>query len=226
MFGFKDLPEFFLAFFLVLPLISFLHEFGHVFFAWLMGAKNIKVTIGTGKKLFSTGMIEVRQYYFWYGFCSFDNLKKNTRAGNILIFLGGSIFNAVSVVVLMFLVEQEIVEPGLLTYQFTYFSLYYIFFALLPMPYPDGNFSDGLMILNLVRGKGKNMEKTYRIQWKEDKGEWMVVDPSGKQVQGFEEQKQAIDKAHELAKINRPSRLLICKEGEEKEVQNYPRIPL
>ncbi|MDO6391902.1 hypothetical protein Q4E40_17330 [Pontibacter sp. BT731] len=86
MFGFQDIPKFFLAFFVVLPVISFLHEGGHVFFAWLMGGKNIKVTVGTGDMLFRLGMLEVRQYYFWYGHCSFDNLKRNQRIANILVF--------------------------------------------------------------------------------------------------------------------------------------------
>lgn len=67
MFGLNDIPKFFLAFFLVLPIISLIHEAGHVFFAWLMGGKNIKVTIGSGKVLFQIGMLEVRKYYFWYG---------------------------------------------------------------------------------------------------------------------------------------------------------------
>ena len=60
MFGINDIPKFFLAFFLVLPVISFLHEAGHVFFAWLMGGKNIKVTVGTGDVLFRLGLLEVR----------------------------------------------------------------------------------------------------------------------------------------------------------------------
>lgn len=89
MFGINDIPKFFLAFFLVLPVISFLHEAGHVFFAWLMGGKNIKVTVGTGEVLFRLGMLEVRKYYFWYGLCTFDNLKRNQRAANILVFSGG-----------------------------------------------------------------------------------------------------------------------------------------
>jgi len=72
MFGINDIPKFFLAFFLVLPVISFLHEADHVLFAWLMGGKNIKVMVGTGDVLFRLGMLEVRQYYFWYGLCSLD----------------------------------------------------------------------------------------------------------------------------------------------------------
>lgn len=224
MFGINDLPKFFLAFFLVLPVISFVHESGHVFFAWLMGGKNIKVTVGSGSVLFRVGMLEVRKYYFWYGLCTFDNLKRNQRFANILIFLGGALFNAVAALVVIYLIENNTLEPGIVTYQFTYFSLYYIFFALLPMPYPDGNDSDGKVILDLIRNKAQ--VKTYRIQWNEEKKQWCVLDHDRELVQAFEEEEQALAKAHEIAQQNRPSRLMNSKSGQETEVENYPKVPL
>lgn len=226
MFGVNDIPKFFLAFFLVLPLISFLHEFGHVFFAWLMGGKNIKVVIGTGDILFRKGMLEVRKYYFWYGLCTFDNLKRNERLSNILIFSGGALFNAISVVAVISLIENNLLEPSMLTYQFTYFSLYYIFFALLPMPYPGGNYSDGKVIFDLIRNRKHIEEKTFRIQWDEGKNQWCVLDPNRKLVQAFQDEEEALTKAQEVAQNNRPSRLINNKSGKETEVWNYPRIPL
>lgn len=226
MFGLNDLPKFFLAFFLVLPVISFVHEAGHVFFAWLMGGRNIKVSVGSGDVLFRAGMLEVRKYYFWYGLCTFDNLKRNERFANILIFSGGALFNAIAALVVVYLVEQDVLEPGILTYQFTYFSLYYIFFALLPMPYPDGNDSDGKVIFDLLRNKKQAQVKTYRVQWNEEKKQWYVLDHDRNLVQAFDEEQQALAKAQEVAQQNRPSRLLNSKSGEESEIYNYPKIPL
>lgn len=227
MFGLQDIPKFFLAFFLVLPLISLLHELGHVFFAWLMGGKKIRVIIGSGKPVFSIGPLEVRQYYFWYGLCTFENLKRTRKWANILIFSGGAFFNLLGTVVVIILVEKEILEAGILTYQFTYFSLYYIFFALLPMPYPDGNYSDGKIIVELLRGK-KNiiMERTYKIKWDGDKKSFFVLDHEHNLVEAFDNEKKAIEKARHLAELNRPSRVVSNLDGEETEVQNYPRIPL
>ena len=187
MFGINDIPKFFLAFFLVLPVISFLHEAGHVFFAWLMDGKNIKVTVGTGDVLFRLGMLEVRQYYFWYGLCSYDNLKRNQRFSNILIFSGGVLFNALSAVAVVYLVEEDVIEPGMLTYQFTYFSMYYIFFALLPMPYPDGSYSDGKYILDLIRNR-PIAESIYRIKWDQEKAQWQVLDHDKTVVETFREE--------------------------------------
>lgn len=227
MFGISDLPKFFLAFFLVMPLISILHEGGHVFFAWLMGGKNIKVSVGTGKPIFNWGMIEIRKYYFWYGLCSFENLRKNKRWSNILIFFGGSFFNILGVLAVMTLVEQEVMETNMFTYQFTYFSLYYIFFALLPMPYPDGNYSDGKIILDLLRGKKAVInERTIRVQWDSEKKQWHVLNHDQEFVQAFQNEEDALIKAKDVAKNYRPSRIINVKDGKEKEIHNYPRIPL
>ncbi|WP_460879085.1 hypothetical protein [Pontibacter rugosus] len=58
----------------------------------------------------------------------------------------------------IYLIENNTIQPNLATYQFTYFSLYYIFFALLPMPYPGGSSSDGKIILDLIRNKKQGRE--------------------------------------------------------------------
>lgn len=227
MFELQDLPKFFLAFFLVMPVISILHESGHVFFAWLMGGKRIRVTVGTGKPMFRLGILEVRKYYFWYGLCTFENIERKEKFSNILIFSGGALFNLLGTIAVMLLVKEKFLDPGMLTYQFTYFSLYYIFFALLPMPYPDGNLSDGKIILDLLRGREEVVrERTYRIQWNSEESFWQVFDHNDRQVHQCKKEKEALAKARELAQRNRPSRIINSVDGKEKEVQNYPRIPL
>ena len=227
MFGVEDIPKFILAFFLLLPIISILHEGGHVFFAWLMGGKNIKVQVGTGKPIFRWGMIEVRQYYFWYGVCTFDNIERKEKLANILIFSGGTFFNLLGTIAVILLVENGILQEGIATYQFTYFSLYYIFFALFPMPYPDGNYSDGKIIFDLIRGKESTIrERTYRIQWNQEGNQWHVLDHDNELINSYEDEEEAVEKAREIAQSNRPSKVMNSKGGEEKEIHNYPRIPL
>lgn len=227
MFGLSDIPKFILAFFLVLPLISFLHESGHVFFAWLMGAKNMKVTVGTGRVLFRLGILEVRKYYFWYGVCTFDNLKKRKRWSYILIYSGGIIFNSLSVLGIIILTEKGVVESSMITYQFTYFSMYYLFFSLLPMPYPDGNYSDCKILIDLIRDrKGLLGERTYLVQPSEDERQWRVLDEKGEVIETFSDEEQALKKGRDVAQKNRPSRLFSSKRGTDVEVQNYPRLPL
>lgn len=227
MFGISDIPKFLLAFFLVLPVISILHEAGHVFFAWLMGAKNIRIIVGSGKPVFRKGLLEIRQFYFWYGFCSFENIKRKEKLANILIFSGGATFNLLSTIAVILLVENQVIEEGMFTYQFTYFSMYYIFFALLPMLYPGGYYSDGKIILDLLKGKDEIIkERTYQVKWKAEEEKWQVLDQNGKIIGSFEEEEDALEEARKVAQKHRPSRILYCKDGEEKEIQNYPRTPL
>jgi Uncharacterized protein conserved in bacteria (DUF2188) len=126
----------------------------------------------------------------------------------------------------MYMVEEGVLEPGMFTYQFTYFSMYYIFFALLPMPYPDGSYSDGKVILDLIRNKPSIKENIYRITWDKEKGQWQVSDSGQNVVETFSDEDEALAKAHELAQGNRPSRLFNTKNGQEFEVCNYPRVPL
>jgi hypothetical protein len=227
MFGLEDIPKFILAFFVLLPVISTIHEAGHVFFAWLMGGRNIKIIIGTGKPAFHWRMVEVRQYYFWYGVCTFDNIKRQNKIAYFIIFSGGALFNLLGTLAVILLVKNGILEEGLVTYQFTYFSLYYVFFALIPIPYPDGNYSDGKIILDLIRGKEKIIEAwIYRVQWNQDGRYWQVFDEKDNLIDDYEDEKEALNKANEVARSNRPSKVMSSKGGEEKEISNYPRIPL
>lgn len=227
MFGINDIPKFLLAFFLVLPVISIVHEAGHVFFAWLMGAKKIRVVVGSGKPVFTKGIIEIRQYYFWYGFCTYENIKRKEKLANILIFSGGALFNLLSIIAVILLVENKVLEEGMITYQFTYFSMYYVFFALLPMLYPGGNYSDGKMILELVKNKEEVIrERTYRVQKETHEDSWQVLDHKNELVQAFQKEEDAVEKARKVAQEHRPSRIIRVNGDDEKEIQNYPRIPL
>lgn len=227
MFGIQDIPKFILAFFILLPVISIIHEAGHVFFAWLMGGKNIKIVVGTGKPIFRWWIVEVRQFYFWYGFCTFDNITRQKRLANILIFSGGALFNLLAAIGIILLVESGMLQEGLVTYQFTYFSLYYIFFALVPIPYPDGTFSDGRIILDLIRGKEKMIEPhVYHVQWSRADHIWQLSDENNQLIGNYEAEQDALDKANEIANKNRPSKVTSSKDGERKEISNYPRIPL
>ena len=208
MFQLQDLPKFFLAFFLVMPVISILHESGHVFFAWMMGGKNIRVTVGTGKPAFKLGMLEIRQYYFWYGLCTFENIERKEKFSNILIFSGGALFNLLGTLAVMLLVKEQILKPGLFTYQFTYFSLYYIFFALLPMPYPDGNLSDGKIILDLLRGREEMVrQRTYEFSGIQKKAPGRYLITRIARCTAVEKKTRLFPKPGNLLKITDPAEL-------------------
>ncbi|MGD6775152.1 MULTISPECIES: site-2 protease family protein [Bacillaceae] len=153
LFGINDLWKFFLSFFLVLPIVTIIHELGHYFFAKLFGGKVI-VHIGTGNVLFKFGSIRIRKLYFYDGWCEYISIsKKASKLDKILVYLGGSIFNILSIFLLNTLILNEVLEPSIFFYQFTYFSFYFLFFSLFPINHLNGCPSDGMAALNILTNK-------------------------------------------------------------------------
>lgn len=153
LFGFNDLWKFFLSFFLVLPMVTIIHEMGHYFFARLFGGKVI-VHIGTGNVLFDLGSIRIRKLYFYDGWCEYISLgKKATKLEKVFVYLGGSIFNILSILLLNALMFNGVLAPSIFFYQFTYFSFYFIFFSLFPINHLNGSPSDGMAALNIITNK-------------------------------------------------------------------------
>jgi membrane-associated protease RseP (regulator of RpoE activity) len=153
MFGFNDLWKFFISFFLVLPTVTILHELGHFFFAKLFGGKVI-VHIGTGNVLFKIGSLRIRKLYFYDGWCEYITVSNRTgKIEKALVYLGGSLFNIASILILNGLIMKGMLEPNILLYQFTYFSFYYVFFSLFPINHLNGCPSDGMAALNVLTNK-------------------------------------------------------------------------
>lgn len=69
-------------------------------------------------------------------------------------------------------------------------------------------------------------EHIFRIRWDDKKGEWCIFDHNRKFLQGFSMEEDALKKAREFAPEKRPSRVIHYKDGKEREIQNYPHIPL
>jgi hypothetical protein len=151
MFGLDDLFVFFRTFFIMFPIVTLIHVLGHYLFARIYGCHDVKLIIGCGAKLFSIRFIEVRTCYFWYGGCEFSLINETNRFHHLLIYFGGSLFNMMSIIMIHILIKVNIIDASTITYQFIYFSIYTIFFALLPMDYPDGNPSDGKVIYHIFR---------------------------------------------------------------------------
>ncbi|RFU66757.1 hypothetical protein [Peribacillus glennii] len=167
MFGFNDFWKFFLAFFLIYPVVTIIHLSGHLFFVAIFGGTEKKVVIGHGKKLFSFWKFEIRQYYFWAGGCEFKKIKFNSRVSDTFIFLGGAIFNAVSIGVVNILIYIRVLEPSVWWYQFVYFSFIALFWSIFPMYYPSGTPSDGKAVLLLWKDEFKD-KSSDDLFWRKD----------------------------------------------------------
>lgn len=150
MFELKDMITFFWSFFLILPIVSLVHVAGHSFFAFIFGGK-ASMEIGLGKLLMKIGPIKIKRMYFIDSFCQFKELKLDNRFTNSLVYAGGSIFNLGSIFLINNLIINNILEPRLFFYQFSYFSAYYIFFALIPIQYSKSHLTDGMAIIKVIK---------------------------------------------------------------------------
>ena len=153
MFSWDDMVTFCWAFFIVLPLTSFVHAAGHTFFIVLFGGKPV-LTMGRGKKLFSLGTFHFHSLYFIDASCQYSEIKNKTRWKYALIYAGGVIFNALSILIVNSLIHLGIWPKHIFFYQFAYFSVYFIFFALLPIDFGKDNPSDGKALYTVLK-KGK-----------------------------------------------------------------------
>lgn len=156
MFGASDVLKFLISFFLILPIVTFVHLAGHIFFVTIFGGTKRRIVIGSGTKLFSFWNIEIRKYYFWNGACEFETLKYDNQFTNSLIYLGGSLFNLASIFIVNFLIRQQILEVSVFWYQFIYFSFYILFFSLFPMYFADGSPSDGKAVILALKNENKD----------------------------------------------------------------------
>jgi len=150
MFTLNDIPMFLVNFFIILPIVTLVHEAGHVLIASLFGGK-VKFCIGTGRTLFQIGPLEVRRKYFMEGWCQYEELTYNKTWAHVAIYLGGSLFNLIVILIINYFITSNMIPVTLFFYQFTYFSIYFIFFSLMPFRNDDGRPSDGMAVFDVLR---------------------------------------------------------------------------
>jgi hypothetical protein len=138
------------AFFITLPLTLLIHTGGHVFFAFLFGGKTT-LTIGRGGRLFKIKGLEIRKLYFIDSACHYEKIRRERRWKHALIYAGGPIFNVLSILIINGLIHTGVLHAHLFFYQFVYFSVYLVFFAIIPIDYGEDNPSDGKAIYDVLR---------------------------------------------------------------------------
>lgn len=79
------------------------------------------------KKVLKVGVVEIRRIYFLDAFCHYEEMRKNNRLSHILVYLGGSLCNLLSVLILNTMIANDFLPEHQFFYQFAYFSVYYVF---------------------------------------------------------------------------------------------------
>lgn len=64
---------------IILPIATLIHEFGHGFFAKIFGSTISHIDIGSGKILFKIHKLNIRKYYFFFGYIELESVVKKTE---------------------------------------------------------------------------------------------------------------------------------------------------
>ncbi|WP_257064406.1 site-2 protease family protein [Priestia megaterium] len=150
MFGWSDMPKLLLSFLIVIPLVSVIHQLGHSLMAIILGGR-IDFTIGQGRTIFRWKKIKIKSIYFLHSFCIYEKLKYDNRFTHACVYAGGTIANLASILLVYGLIMWGVLSKNLFSYQFVYFSIYYIVFSLLPFEYSETSLSDGRAIYDALR---------------------------------------------------------------------------
>ncbi|GAB1768599.1 hypothetical protein [Priestia megaterium] len=150
MFGWSDMPKLLFSFLIVIPLVSIIHQLGHSLMAIILGG-SVDFTIGQGRTIFRWKKIKIKSIYFLHSFCIYEKLKYDNRFTHACVYAGGTIANLASILLVYGLIVLGVLSKNLFSYQFVYFSLYYIVFSLLPFEYSETSLSDGRAIYDALR---------------------------------------------------------------------------
>lgn len=149
MFGWSDMPKLLFSFLIVIPLVSVIHQLGHSLMAIILGGR-VDFTIGQGKTIFKWKKIKIKSIYFLHSFCIYEKLKYDNRFTHACVYAGGTIANLASILLVYGLIMLGVLSKNLFSYQFVYFSIYYIVFSLLPFEYSETSLSDGRAIYDAL----------------------------------------------------------------------------
>ncbi|MED4028096.1 hypothetical protein P4672_17780 [Priestia megaterium] len=150
MFGWSDMPKLLFSFLIVIPLVCVIHQLGHSLMAIILGGR-VDFTVGQGRTIFRWKKIKIKSIYFLHSFCIYEKLKYDNRFTHACVYAGGTIANLASILLVYGLIMWGVLSKNLFSYQFVYFSIYYIVFSLLPFEYSETSLSDGRAIYDALR---------------------------------------------------------------------------
>lgn len=151
MFGLFDVVRLVMAALIILPVTAVIREGGYYFAATLLGAKDKKLTVGSGPVLFAFPTLEVRRYFFMYSWMEYEVLQPSNRFWHGVIYASPIIGPLLLGIIINTLLAQDILPSNMFWDTLMYYLFYYIFFDLIPVYLPDGQPTNGRAIYDLIR---------------------------------------------------------------------------
>lgn len=131
------------------PFLAFIHELGHGFFVKLFLGEIIRIGFGTGKNVFKIKKFHIGTQFKWHGYIQYNFPEKISFNKEILVILGGFLFNFITRLIIWMVVLYYDIAT-LLGLSITV-SFMLVIIKLLPLSFSDGTVSDGKQIVTLLR---------------------------------------------------------------------------
>jgi len=142
------LTEIIIEMLIIFPLITIIHEIGHVIPVLLYGGKITNIKLGQGKKIINIGCIQINRFYFYGGSFSYKEFEEKNRFREIMIMFSGPLLNLLTGILFFYIGVMS--RNLVLFYSLIKLSILSFFFNLLPLSFRFGN-TDGMQILQLIK---------------------------------------------------------------------------
>lgn len=152
MFGLSDLVALVISAFIILPVVVFIRELGYLIVSFLLGAKNPRLTIGSGPRIFKVGMFDVRKYYHLYSWFAYDDLKRQSKFAYMLLYAGPILANVIVAVVVNAMLANGLLDDYRTFWdRFVFYGFYFVLFDAIPMKTANGMPNNGMIIYEMLR---------------------------------------------------------------------------
>lgn len=152
MFGLYDLVALIISAFIILPVVILSRESGYLLASEIFGVNNPRLTIGSGPRLFKFGIIDVRKYYQFYSWFSYDSLKRESNFAYICLYASPILVNLVLALTINALIANGLIQDFMTFWnRFVFYAFFYVLFDLIPMKTQNGQPNNGMIIYEMLR---------------------------------------------------------------------------
>jgi len=158
------MKEILLVLLIISPLVTIIHELGHITAVKIFKHELSRVRIGSGKSIFSIGKVSVGMFFFHTGSFHYKRGRAHHPVQKIIIMLAGPLANLMTALIayaIMINFEMTTFIRNIVLNDFFILSIYMTVINLLPVSFGKTN-TDGKQILDLLRsGESKYLKEKY-----------------------------------------------------------------
>ena len=138
--------------FIILPVVLFLRELGYLVVSGMFGVVKPRITIGSGPRFVKLGILDIRKYYHFYSWFSYDDLKRDSKLAYICIYASPILFNLTIALLINSLIANGWAEEYKVFWdRFVFYVFYFLLFDIVPMFTINGKPNNGMILYEMIR---------------------------------------------------------------------------